>query len=152
RSHDPDRLHARSSHATGGPYRTPMIPGLTCWGGWWRMRRRFVRTGRWSHGQVSVSGLVHRGGGEGCPQGGRVQSPRDGRGADGGPGGSLESFYFAFGEDDVYLIGDVPDNVSSAAVSMTVGASGAARVKTVVLLTAEEIDQATQRSVAYRPP
>ena len=69
-----------------------------------------------------------------------------------GLGGSLESFYFAFGEDDVYLIGDVPDNVSSAAVSMTVGASGAARVKTVVLLTAEEIDQATQRSVAYRPP
>ena len=67
-------------------------------------------------------------------------------------GGSLEAFYFAFGEDDVYVIADVPDNTTAAAISLTVGAAGAATVKTIVLLTPEEIDRATKQSVAYRPP
>jgi uncharacterized protein with GYD domain len=67
-------------------------------------------------------------------------------------GGSLEAFYFAFGDDDVYVIADVPDNTTAAAIALTVGAAGAATVKTVVLLTPEEIDAATKRSVAYRPP
>ena len=67
-------------------------------------------------------------------------------------GGSLEAFYFAFGDDDVYIISDVPDNVTSAAVSLTVNASGAVKVKTTVLLTAEEVDRASQMTVNYRPP
>jgi uncharacterized protein with GYD domain len=67
-------------------------------------------------------------------------------------GGSIESFDFAFGDDDVYLIGEFPNHVDVAAVAMTVGASGAASVKTTVLLTPEEIDQAAQRSVDYRAP
>ena len=67
-------------------------------------------------------------------------------------GGTLESFYFAFGEEDVYALVDVPDNVTAAAIGMTVSASGAVTTKTVVLLTPEEIDQATKKSVAYRPP
>jgi uncharacterized protein with GYD domain len=67
-------------------------------------------------------------------------------------GGTLEAFYFAFGDDDVYVIADVPDNVTAAAISLTVGAAGAASVTTVVLLTPEEIDRATKQSVAYRPP
>src|SRR5688572_32908488 len=67
-------------------------------------------------------------------------------------GGTLESFYFAFGENDVYLIADFPDKVDVAAVSMTVGASGGASVKTITLLTPEEIDQAAQKTVEYRPP
>ena len=67
-------------------------------------------------------------------------------------GGTLEAFYFAFGENDVYVIADVPDNTTAAAISLTVGAAGAATVKTIVLLTPEEIDRATQQSVAYRPP
>ena len=67
-------------------------------------------------------------------------------------GGSLEAFYFAFGENDVYVIADVPDNTTAAAISLTVGAAGAATVKTIVLLTPEEIDRATKQSVAYRPP
>lgn len=67
-------------------------------------------------------------------------------------GGTLESFYFAFGEDDVYVLADFPTNVDVAAVAMTVGAAGAASVKTVVLLTPEEIDQAAQKSVEYRAP
>jgi uncharacterized protein with GYD domain len=67
-------------------------------------------------------------------------------------GGTLDEFYFAFGEDDVYTIVDLPDHVTAAALSMTVSASGAASVKTTVLLTPEEIDQAAKRSVPYRAP
>jgi uncharacterized protein with GYD domain len=69
-----------------------------------------------------------------------------------GLGGRLEAFYFAFGEDDVYAIAELPDDVTAAAISLTVGASGVINLKTVVLLTPEEIDQATQKSVDYRPP
>ena len=67
-------------------------------------------------------------------------------------GGKLESFHFAFGERDAYVIADLPDNESAAAVALTVNASGGATVKTVVLLTPEEVDAAAQRSVDYRPP
>ena len=67
-------------------------------------------------------------------------------------GGTIESFHFAFGEYDAYLIGDFPNNVDVAAVGMTVGASGAARVETAVLLTPEEIDDAVERTVEYRAP
>jgi uncharacterized protein with GYD domain len=67
-------------------------------------------------------------------------------------GGRLESFYFAFGEHDAYVIVDVPDNETATAVALTVNASGAVTVRTVVLLTPEEVDAAAQRSVDYRPP
>jgi uncharacterized protein with GYD domain len=67
-------------------------------------------------------------------------------------GGKVEAFYFAFGDDDVYLIADLPSHVEASAISLAVGASGAARVKTVVLLTADEVDAATKVTVGYRPP
>lgn len=67
-------------------------------------------------------------------------------------GGSMEGFYFAFGDTDAFVIAELPDNKTAAAIGMTVGASGAAGVKTVVLLTPEEVDDATQISVGYRPP
>jgi uncharacterized protein with GYD domain len=67
-------------------------------------------------------------------------------------GGRLEAFYFAFGDGDAYVIVDLPDNESAAAVAVTVNAAGGATVKTVVLLTPEEVDAAAQRSVEYRPP
>lgn len=67
-------------------------------------------------------------------------------------GGQLEAFYYAFGEDDVYVIAELPDHATAAAISLTVAASGAVRLKTVVLLTPEEIDEATQKSVGYRAP
>jgi uncharacterized protein with GYD domain len=67
-------------------------------------------------------------------------------------GGKLESFYFAFGETDAYVIGEVPDNETATAVALTVNASGLASVTTVQLLTPEEVDAAAQRSVDYRPP
>ncbi len=67
-------------------------------------------------------------------------------------GGTLEAFYFAFGEVDAYVIVDVPDNEVATAVALAVNASGGATVKTVVLATPEEVDAAAQRSVNYRPP
>ena len=70
----------------------------------------------------------------------------------GSVGGQLEAFYFAFGDRDAYVIADLPDNESATAVALTVNAAGGATVKTVVLLTPEEVDAAAQRSVEYRPP
>ncbi|MFI7638412.1 GYD domain-containing protein [Nonomuraea sp. NPDC049400] len=67
-------------------------------------------------------------------------------------GGRVEQMYFAFGENDVYLIVDMPDNVASAAVGLKVSASGGARTKTVVLLTPEEIDEAARKEVEYQAP
>jgi uncharacterized protein with GYD domain len=67
-------------------------------------------------------------------------------------GGSLEALYFAFGDSDVYVIVDLPDNESATAVALTVNSTGAVTLKTVVLLTPEEVDAAAQRSVDYRPP
>jgi uncharacterized protein with GYD domain len=69
-----------------------------------------------------------------------------------GLGGRLEAMYYAFGEDDVLVIAEYPDNVTAAAASLTVAASGAVSVKVVVLLTPEEIDEAAKKSVDYRPP
>lgn len=67
-------------------------------------------------------------------------------------GGNVEAYYYAFGSDDVVIIGDLPDHVTTAAIAMTVAASGAAKVRTTVLMTPEEVDDATQKSVNYRPP
>jgi len=69
-----------------------------------------------------------------------------------GLGGKLEAFYFAFGETDVVLVVDLPDHASVAALSLTTGGSGAVSVRTTVLITPEEIDEATKKSVAYRAP
>ena len=67
-------------------------------------------------------------------------------------GGKVEAFYFAFGETDVYLIVDLPDNASAAALALTVAGSGVVTCKTTVLLTPEEIDAAAKKSPAYRAP
>ncbi len=67
-------------------------------------------------------------------------------------GGKVEAMYFAFGEEDAFVIADLPDNASAAAVSLAVSASGAAQARTTVLLTPEEMDRATKKTVSYRPP
>ncbi len=67
-------------------------------------------------------------------------------------GAKVEAFYYAFGDTDVFIIADVPDNVTAAALSLTVNAAGAATSKITVLLTAEEIDAATKKTPTYRPP
>jgi uncharacterized protein with GYD domain len=67
-------------------------------------------------------------------------------------GGKIEAFYYAFGETDVVVIAEVPDEATAAAVSLVVGASGAATINTTVLLDPELIDEATHKSIPYRPP
>jgi uncharacterized protein with GYD domain len=69
-----------------------------------------------------------------------------------GLGGSLESFHFAFGDVDAYVVVDLPDDEAAAAVAFTVGASPLTKVRTIKLLTLEEADAAIDRSVSYRPP
>lgn len=67
-------------------------------------------------------------------------------------GGSLEGFYFGFGSTDVYFIAELPDAETATAISLAVGASGAVETETVVLITPEEMDAATKKSVDFRPP
>ncbi len=69
-----------------------------------------------------------------------------------GLGGTLEAFYYAFGDTDLFGIADLPDNVSTMAFSLIINAAGGAKVKTTVLITPEEVDQAAKKSVEYRPP
>jgi uncharacterized protein with GYD domain len=69
-----------------------------------------------------------------------------------GLGGSLESMYFAFGDADVVVIADLPDNEAATAVALTVNAAGGAATRTWVLLTPEEVDAAAKLSVSYRAP
>jgi uncharacterized protein with GYD domain len=69
-----------------------------------------------------------------------------------GLGGSLESFYFAFGDTDAFVVLDLPDNRTAAAASIAVNTTGAATSDVVVLLTPEDIDEAAKLSVDYRPP
>ena len=67
-------------------------------------------------------------------------------------GGKLETFYYTFGDYDCFLIVDLPDNVSAAALSLRVSASGLVRTRTTPLLTVAEVDQALQKGVDYRAP
>ena len=67
-------------------------------------------------------------------------------------GGQVESFHFGFGDDDAYVVVDLPDIEAAAALALTVNAAGGATVKTIALLTPEQVDEAANRSVDYRPP
>jgi uncharacterized protein with GYD domain len=67
-------------------------------------------------------------------------------------GGRVEAFYFAFGDEDLFIIGDLPDNASAAALAMAINAAGVTTVKVTVLLTAEEVDEAVTKTGSYRPP
>jgi uncharacterized protein with GYD domain len=67
-------------------------------------------------------------------------------------GGKLESFYFALGDVDAYIIADLPDNVTAAAAALISNQTGAVTTRTVVLLTPEDIDAAAKKSIPYRAP
>ena len=69
-----------------------------------------------------------------------------------GVGGTVEAFYYAFGDDDLFVIMDLPDNISATTMSLVVNASGAVNAKVTVLITPEEVDQATKKSLDYIPP
>ena len=67
-------------------------------------------------------------------------------------GGKVESFYFSFGCSDAVLVVDLPDNISAAALAVSVSSTGAVRINTTPLLTAEEMDKAIEKGFGYRPP
>lgn len=67
-------------------------------------------------------------------------------------GGKVEAFYYAFGDTDLYVIFDVPDNVSMATGSLVVAAAGGADVSITVLLTPEEMDEVAKKSAVYTAP
>ena len=67
-------------------------------------------------------------------------------------GGKVDSFYFAFGSTDVFVVADLPDNAAAAALALTVTAGGGATVSTTVLLSPDELDRAAEANVKYRPP
>ena len=67
-------------------------------------------------------------------------------------GGTLDAFFFSFGDVDAYVIVDLPDNAAATAMALTVNASGNATVKTIVLMTPDEVDQAVKKSPSYRAP
>ena len=65
-------------------------------------------------------------------------------------GGRLESFYFAFGDDDVYGVAEFPDHATAAALSGAINTSGTTTIKLTPLITVEEIDQASKKMPSYR--
>lgn len=67
-------------------------------------------------------------------------------------GGSLDSFYFALGADDAYIVIDLPDNVAAAALAIAAAATGMVVNRMVPLLSAEEVDRAAAATLAYDPP
>ena len=67
-------------------------------------------------------------------------------------GGTLDCFYYAFGETDVFLICDLPDDASAVALSMLVNSSGVVSGTMTPLMTAEDMDEAAAKSPSYRPP
>jgi uncharacterized protein with GYD domain len=69
-----------------------------------------------------------------------------------GMGGRLEAFYYTFGNDDFVIIVDLPSNVDATALALAANASGAVESRTTVLITPEEIDQATKKTVKFHPP
>lgn len=67
-------------------------------------------------------------------------------------GGALDAVYFAFGETDVYVIADLPDSESAAAVSLAANGTEGLVIQTVVLMTPAEVDAAAKQEVSFRPP
>ena len=70
-------------------------------------------------------------------------------------GGKLLSAYYAFGEYDIVLIVEFPDNVSVSAIVLAVAGAGTFKAqKTTVLMSIEEGLEATRRAsgTGYRPP
>lgn len=67
-------------------------------------------------------------------------------------GGKVEACYYAFGGSDLYVLGEVPDEVAAAALSIQTAASGAAKTQSIALISPEQVDEAVQRHPDYRPP
>ncbi|MBN2047581.1 MAG: GYD domain-containing protein, partial [Anaerolineaceae bacterium] len=87
-------------------------------------------------------GLMEEGGSK------RIEAAKE---ALGSVGGSLESFYFSFGEQDFYIIVNLPDNVTTTAVTLAGNVSGTFSIRGVPLLTPEELDQSVEKTVRFHP-
>jgi uncharacterized protein with GYD domain len=69
-----------------------------------------------------------------------------------GLGGKLDAAYYAFGEDDIFAILDLPDSAAAAALSVNMNQTGAIKARTILLMTPEEMDAALRKPVQYRAP
>lgn len=69
-----------------------------------------------------------------------------------GLGGTMDGFFFAFGDTDVYVVAELPDDETAAAIAFNVSAAGGATTSTVKLLTVEQADAALSIGVSYVPP
>ena len=96
-----------------------------------------------SHTQEGVKGLLKEGG---SSRRATIEKLVEGM------GGKMEAMYYAFGERDLIAIVDLPDNITAAAISLVANAAGSVQARTTVLITPEEIDEATKKTVDYRPP
>jgi uncharacterized protein with GYD domain len=67
-------------------------------------------------------------------------------------GGKLEVLYFAYGDNDFYFIADNPDPIGAITGSLLSNATGTVRLKTTILITPEEVDEAVKRTLDWRPP
>jgi uncharacterized protein with GYD domain len=72
-------------------------------------------------------------------------------------GGKLHHYFFAFGDYDIVILYEAPDNASAAAAVLTALGAGAADVsETTVLMSMEQAVAAMTKagtvSGAYRPP
>ena len=67
-------------------------------------------------------------------------------------GGKVESFYFAYGGDDAFVIVDVPNEAAGLALSLAVNASGAVTLEMVPLITPKQMDDSAKVTVKYRAP
>jgi len=67
-------------------------------------------------------------------------------------GGTVEGFYYAFGDTDAFVIVDLPDNATASAVSLTVSSTGLVTAKTTVLMTPAEVDEVVKKTPSYRAP
>ena len=69
--------------------------------------------------------------------------------------GSIEAAYYAFGDYDIFVVLQLPDNITAASISIAVGASGAfSSFKTVPLMTIDEGLEAIKKAggTSYTPP
>jgi uncharacterized protein with GYD domain len=70
-------------------------------------------------------------------------------------GGKLHGLWFAFGESDIVAIAEMPDDVSAAAISMAIGATGAmSNYRSTPLMSSGEAVEAMRKaaSMGYQAP
>jgi uncharacterized protein with GYD domain len=67
-------------------------------------------------------------------------------------GGSVDAYYFAFGDVDIVIIADFPDHASVTAFTLAVNELGTTSMTTTVLILPSEVDHAIALPGNVRPP